>query len=133
MKKVLKAFLIINGIHGLVISILFAILTAICVVFSLPFFYDIVINALEDGSLPTLYPGTIEATADYLRTVFIVAAVFCVLFMGFAITSAAFSFKTLKNYSSSLFITNIVFGVLGLCPFGLAAGIMGLIYLDKES
>ena len=128
MKKVLKAFLIINGIHGLVISILFAILTAICVVFSLPFFYDIVITALEDGSLPTLYPGTIEATADYLRTVFIVAVV-CVLF-SFAITSAAFS-KTLKNYSSSLFITNIVFGVRTL-PLWFGREVWSY-YLDKES
>lgn len=121
MKGTSKAFLIINGVYGIISS---SFLSILALIFLAAYNYGIQ-NPSDIESLGGLSP-------EFLLMFYRVYLIIFVVLLGVAITSTVLSFKATKSKNESVFIACIVFGALQFSVFGFVGGILGLSALKQE-
>lgn len=132
MKKASDICLIIGGVLAILCAIGFLVSGIIMLVFASPQFKEMIIKGLEEGTIHTTLPGTPEQVAAIVQQAFLIAGA-CFL-PGFilAVLSAVFSFLGPKKASNTIYILNIVFGVLGGSVVNTIGGIIGILVPQSE-
>ena len=102
-------------------------LAAAFFVFGSPVFKDLIIRGLEEGSINSDFPGTIEQVADAIQIMFISMAITFIVLGIFSSANIFFSFKGRNNDKKGFFIANIVLGVLSGNDINVVAAVFGLI------
>ena len=135
MKRASKVLLTVGAIYSLVVAITFVFCMIMFIIFSLPFFMDLVRQGLESGEISTNIES-VDAALMFTQAVFITCAVTFGILSIFCFINSSFAFKARKEQTRSLLILNIVFGFLSGVEINAVGGILGLIALniwgDKE-
>ena len=128
MKKAARILFLISGIFGIVAAVSFLIAGIVYTVLgaSVP----LIIQALQEGTIPAEAGMTAEEYAPILAGVFIGVGVWFMISAALDIVVAVISFNARNTDKKPLFIASIVFGVLGLTFVGAVAGVFGLIAGD---
>lgn len=132
MKKASDICLIIGGVLAILCAIGFLVSGIIMLVFASPQFKEMIIKGLEEGTIHTTLPGTPEQVATIVQQAFLIAGACFLPGVVLAILSAVFSFMGPKRHTNTIYILNIVFGVLGGSVVNTIGGIIGLIVPENE-
>ena len=132
MKKASDIWLIIGGVLAILCAIGFLVSGIIMLVFASPQFKEMIIRGLEEGTIHTTLPGTPEQVATVVQQAFLIAGACFLPGFIFAVLSAVFSFLGPKKASNTIYILNIVFGVLGGSVVNTIGGVIGLLVPQNE-
>ena len=127
MAKLSKTFLLIGGILAILLLVTFLALSAVFIALGSPMTTEVIRQLLEEGSINSDLPGTIEEQIAAIQIIFVSIGVVFACFVPFEIASIIVAFKGRKSFTKGLLTANIVFGILSASSFNIAGGIIGLI------
>ena len=127
MKTATKVLLIIGGILAILSALSFLACGIVLVVFSGPQFYDMILKMIQDGTAHSSLPGTPEQQVATIQSAFLIAGIVLLVEVLFLAIQAVIAFMASSRRSNTLYIANIVIGVITLSVFNLAGGIVGLV------
>ena len=127
MKTATKVLLIIGGILAILSALSFLAGGIVLVVFSGPQFYDTILKMIQDGTAHSSLPGTPEQQVATIQSAFLIAGIVLLVEVLFLAIQAVIAFMASSRRSNTLYIANIVIGVITLSVFNLAGGIVGLV------
>ncbi len=130
MKKVANILFLVAGILSIVLTVTWISLSVMFFVFGSGAFKELIIKGLEEGWAHTDFPGTPEEAAFAIQIMFIsmgASFLFAGILSGINIF---FSFRGRNNDKKSIFICNIIFGIMSGNDVNVVAAIFGLIKKD---
>ena len=133
MRKVSNVFFIIGIVNAFLDALLFAILSGVFFFFGSEPNKQIIINAINDGTIKTNIPGTAEEIATVVAAIFTAVGVVMLFFLIFALVAGVLTIMAKTKQAKGFLIATIVFAVLGGSYFTIAACVLALIANARES
>ena len=131
MKEASKILLLIGFIFGILGSVGFLIAMIVFFVLASPAMREIIIEGINNGTVKSDFPGSPEEIATFVQQVFNGAAIGFLFAVLFSIAMCVIAMIARSKETSALYITSIVFSVLGANVLILLGSIFGLVELSQ--
>ena len=132
MKKAAKILFIISSVLSYIYAVLFLATVVVLIVFGTPACTQILVDGLKNGTIHSSIQGTPEQVAGIIQGIFMITGCCSIPFVIFAFISGIVSTLGAKKDTSTIYILNIVFGVLSGVILNTVAGVLGLLAPKNE-
>ena len=128
LRKISEVFLIVGEVFSFVYMATFLIMSIVFFIAGSPLCTDLIVKGIEEGRInSSVGGGTPEEMATYVQLIFVLLAITFVIWAVLTLVNALIAIKARKTPSKSLYVANIVLGLLSCVEFNLVGGILGLI------
>lgn len=132
MKKASKILFLIGGIYSIVSAATFLLLAVMFIVIGILANPDVISEGLLNGTITSDVTNDPVELSNIVRLVMFINSGMFLLFMGLNTANAIVSFKAKNEDNKTLFVSNIVLGIISQTIINLVGGIFALIAFESN-
>lgn len=132
MKKASKILFLIGGIYSIVSAATFLLLAVMFIVIGILANPDVISEGLLNGTITSDVTNDPVELSNIVRLVMFINSGMFLLFMGLTTANAIVSFKAKNEDNKTLFVSNIVLGIISQTIINLVGGIFALIAFESD-